>query len=558
MEKKKGFLTVAVPCLLIVVAMALFSAGMQHHLASDDVQFLTDGWNVRINEKEYDKVDLSTFHFDILSRGDVLTMTTILPEFGDGKCLTMKNQRAWMEVYLEDATEPAFSFGKESYEAGRMIASGYMWIPLPETASGQKITVVYHILRNKAFSSVWVPRLGDSLTVVRDTYGSSAAQIWLCLFFVLLGILLLAVALPFYFKQPELHRFLHIGAFCVLTGVWVLTYNYAVDIFIKNYMVNTYIEYTCLYLMPIPLLIFFREIVEGEGKKRLFAGMAAVTLVFCVIALGLQLTNVMPFWDSLNLFHLLAVTELCIGVFLLLRTFNGKELENQYLLAGFLVVLVTALWDVGIYQIQRFFGIGDKYMKTWNVAYGLMVMILCMIASSMIYLFERIKLKNTEALLERLAYEDFLTGLYNRAKIAELADEIDRTGERDFAVISMDLNSLKHYNDTMGHAYGDQYLLGFAGFLRGFWRNLGVVGRMGGDEFIVMLRRTHREKVEQQMKEFEENLARENEKNQDLKMDTAYGVAYGEEHAGETVRQVYRHADERMYEMKRRMKKGRE
>ena len=557
MEKKKGFLAVVVPCLLIVIAMALFSAGMQHHLASDDVQFLTDGWNVRINEKEYDKVDLSTFHFDILSRGDVLTMTTTLPEFGDGKCLTMKNQRAWLEVFLGDDTEPAFSFGREHYEAGRMIASGYMWVPLPESASGQKITVVYHILRNKAFSSVWVPRLGDSLTVVRDTYGSSAAQIWLCLFFVLLGILLQAVALPFYFKHPELHRFLHIGAFCVLTGVWVLTYNYAVDIFIRNYMMNTYIEYTCIYLMPVPLLIFFREIVEGKDKKRLFGGMAVVTAVFYIIALVLQLTNAMAFWDSLSLFHLLIVVELCVGVFLLLRNFKGKEREHQYLLAGFLVVLVTALWDVGIYQVQRFFGIGDKIMGTWNVAYGLMVMILCMIASSMIYLFERIKLKNTEALLERLAYQDSLTGLYNRAKIAELADEIDQTGERDFAVVSMDLNSLKHYNDTMGHACGDQYLLKFARFLREFWRDLGIVGRMGGDEFIVMLRQTHREKVEQQMQKFEESLAMENAKSTELKMDTAYGVAYGVEHAGETVRQVYRHADERMYEMKRRMKKGR-
>lgn len=35
------------------------------------------------------------------------------------------------------------------------------------------------------------------------------------------------------------------------------------------------------------------------------------------------------------------------------------------------------------------------------------------------------------------------------------------------------------------------------------------------------------------------------------------GTAYGEEYPGETIREVYRHADERMYEMKRRMKKER-
>lgn len=469
----------------------------------------------------------------------------------------MKNNRAWLEVFLGDDTEPVFSFGREHYEAGRMIASGYMWIPLPESASGQKVTVVYHNLRNKSFSSVWVPRLGDSLSAMWDSYGSSAVQIWLCLFFVLLGILMQTAALPFCYKYKEIRRFLYIGAFCVLTGLWVLAYDYALDIFIRNYMANTYIEYICFYLIPVPLHLFFREVVEEKGKKRFFGGMAGGTFVFAIAALVLQLTNAMAFWDSLSWFHLLIVVELCADVFLLLRNFKDKELEHQYLLAGFLVVLVTALWDVCIYRIQRFFGIGDKMMSSWNMAYGVMVMILCMIASSMIYLFTRINLKNKEELLERLAYEDSLTGLYNRARITVFADEIAETGERDFAVISMDLNSLKYYNDTMGHAYGDRYLLQFSTLLREFWKDLGIVGRMGGDEFIVILRRTCREKVEQKIQEFECVLARENEKNTELKMDTAYGTAYGEEYPGETIREVYRHADERMYEMKRRMKRGR-
>ena len=169
MKKKKGILTVVLHCLLIVLAMGLFSSVVQHHLVSEELQFLNEGWTVRINEKQYENVDLSDFYFNVLSRGDVLTMTTTLPEFEEGKCLTMKNNRAWLEVFLGDDTEPVFSFGREHYEAGRMIASGYMWVPLPESASGQKVTVVYHNLRNKSFSSVWVPRLGDSLSVEWDS-----------------------------------------------------------------------------------------------------------------------------------------------------------------------------------------------------------------------------------------------------------------------------------------------------------------------------------------------------------------------------------------------------
>ena len=96
MKKKKGILTVVLHCLLIVLAMGLFSSVVQHHLVSEELQFLNEGWTVRINEKQYENVDLSDFYFNVLSRGDVLTMTTTLPEFEEGKCLTMKNNRAWL------------------------------------------------------------------------------------------------------------------------------------------------------------------------------------------------------------------------------------------------------------------------------------------------------------------------------------------------------------------------------------------------------------------------------------------------------------------------------
>ena len=102
MKKKKGILTVVLHCLLVVLAIGLFSAGVQNHLVSEELQFLNEGWTVRINEKQYENVDLSDFSFNILSRGDVLTMTTTLPEFEEGKCLTMKNNRAWLEVFQKN------------------------------------------------------------------------------------------------------------------------------------------------------------------------------------------------------------------------------------------------------------------------------------------------------------------------------------------------------------------------------------------------------------------------------------------------------------------------
>lgn len=553
---KRGW-TVVISCLLLISVITLLTLVIQSHLVSENVQALTEGWVVQINGREYADVDLDRFHFGILGRGDVLTMTKTLPELTDGKCLILKNQGAWLDLTLGDSEEPAFSFGQESYEKGVMIGSGYMWVDLPRDFSGQQITVTYHILRNMAFSHVWAPRIGNSITIMRDTFESSIVQIWFCLFFLLLGILMIAVALPLCFRYKELLRFLYIGIFCILTGIWVLAYDYAIDIFIQNYELNIYIEYVSLYLLPIPLLLFCREIIINPRKKRVFGIMASVTFGFCMISTFLQFTNLLSFWSTMNFFHILLIVELCVGVFLLLRNANVKTLENQYLMAGSLIVLITALMDLGLYQIQRFMGYEPKLMSIWNTAYGLMVMILCMLVSSVLHLFERIKKENEEILLEKMAYEDFLTGLYNRAKIADIADEIDRTKERDYAVISMDLNSLKYYNDTRGHEYGDQYLVKFSKFLYDYWKTSGIVGRMGGDEFIVILRQITPDAVEMQINDFAKSLTTENEKSLELKMETAYGVAYGEENRDATLRQVYRKADERMYEMKCKMKNAR-
>lgn len=103
-----------------------------------------------------------------------------------------------------------------------------------------------------------------------------------------------------------------------------------------------------------------------------------------------------------------------------------------------------------------------------------------------------IALKNSE-LVEQLhsaATTDELTGLYNRRALEErLAAEISRSLRHQLhtSVLLMDLDRFKVVNDTMGHAAGDRLLVLIANTLRQQCRALDVVGRLGGDEFLVIL-----------------------------------------------------------------------
>ena len=92
--------------------------------------------------------------------------------------------------------------------------------------------------------------------------------------------------------------------------------------------------------------------------------------------------------------------------------------------------------------------------------------------------------------LERLATHDALTGLLNRrAVLARLDAQLGDGGEatRRFGCLLVDLDNFKRVNDTLGHAAGDAVLRTMADRIGASLRANDVLGRLGGDEFLVVL-----------------------------------------------------------------------
>jgi len=102
------------------------------------------------------------------------------------------------------------------------------------------------------------------------------------------------------------------------------------------------------------------------------------------------------------------------------------------------------------------------------------------------------ELERRIAALERLAVTDPLTGLLNRRGVRRALQgtlsAARRYGEQG-VVISIDLDGFKFVNDTYGHAVGDKVLKQVARILSEGVRETDSVGRVGGDEFVVILTR---------------------------------------------------------------------
>jgi diguanylate cyclase (GGDEF)-like protein len=155
----------------------------------------------------------------------------------------------------------------------------------------------------------------------------------------------------------------------------------------------------------------------------------------------------------------------------------------------------------------------------------------------------------------RLAYEDGLTGLPNRAMFNEQLDQAVRMARRSelpLAVLVFDMDRFKAINDTLGHPVGDQALREVGHRVRKALRESDVVARLGGDEFAVLLATGGAEHAPQVVagkiiKALEEPLVIDG---QPMDMAASIGIARFPEH-GEDGSALMRAADVAMYEAKR-------
>jgi len=116
--------------------------------------------------------------------------------------------------------------------------------------------------------------------------------------------------------------------------------------------------------------------------------------------------------------------------------------------------------------------------------------------------------------IQTLSITDALTGLYNRRGFFQFAfsrlNSLSRNSEAVPIVLIMDLDGLKYINDTYGHKEGDNAIIAFANLLKETLRKDDIIGRHGGDEFVVFSSVRPDESGEQIVNRIKEKLAEYN------------------------------------------------
>ncbi len=165
--------------------------------------------------------------------------------------------------------------------------------------------------------------------------------------------------------------------------------------------------------------------------------------------------------------------------------------------------------------------------------------------------------------LDKKAHIDQLTGILNKRSFEESADRAFHleNAPECYALILIDIDNFKGVNDNLGHAYGDAVLAGVGEILRTVFRADDFLGRLGGDEFCVLLylpksadfgtaAEYTSEKCRQLCEAFANNYTGPDGK---YKVSASIGASFFPQN-GSTFTELYQCADKALYESKRRGK----
>jgi two-component system cell cycle response regulator len=166
------------------------------------------------------------------------------------------------------------------------------------------------------------------------------------------------------------------------------------------------------------------------------------------------------------------------------------------------------------------------------------------------------EIEEKNRLLEEAARTDHLTGLANRRAIEEWGNRQLRGAARHgyrFWVVIVDLDSFKSVNDNYGHDAGDAVLQKFAEILRENTRASDLSGRLGGDEFLLILTHVERENIELTLdrlrKQFGSQIFTFN--GQKVKVTASFGITGFQGKEAPEIGALVRQADKALYAAKR-------
>ncbi len=399
--------------------------------------------------------------------------------------------------------------------------------------------------------------IGNPGGIVLKIIEDRAAALLTCILLMFIGILLILADIPVNIQSKKNHELLYLGLFALNISVWCLSETNLVQFYFYDSRLMQTISCTILMLIPVPMILYLDSAFGLTWKwlSPLFCIISESEIILCWTLHFLKISDI---HGTLFLSHIMLGISAVIMFSVNIRNTFTKRAGNSPMIyrilrgSGFICLSVATLID-----IIRYYGSGSDDNAMF-VRIGMLVYIACYGISSLENTINAVKMGVKADIISHLAYSDGLTGVGNRTAFTEHLSELENGENGPIGIIMFDVNDLKLTNDTYGHHVGDNMLIKSADVIRDSFEPCGgKCYRIGGDEFAVILEGNGiQEKYENCLKNFNENIDKYNalpDKEFDLSIAQGFaGYDGGKDKC--SVTEVYKAADVKMYENKKKIK----
>lgn len=546
-REKKIYLDSRFYYCLIIAVFVLFT--LVYALSNRNIIFL-DHTSSPFN-KNWFYEDGTTAYLEELSEGSTLTVTKEIEKDNlSNRSLCFYTKNVYFTVFVND--NAIYDFHPSS---PRLFGPSYGIFPhavvIPVLYENSTIKIKIDNLYPNSPGCIKGMQLANGNNFIVKELQSSAPEFMLCTIVFALGIVAFVIGIAGRHFGDRRYEIISMGTFAMVSSIWIASESTFFPILLSAPIAIHFVDYMMLAILPLPTVLF-AAFVTGNKDSKIGLIIGLISALNLLTQILLTSFKIIDYHKLLIVSHAVLVLTVLSVIVLFVKSLVRKTLSKGLLIILTITFLVPLF--IGSFELVRYRLSPLNYHSTRVYQYILFLFVFLCCIYEFISISEMSRKGQYAEIMEKMAYTDGLTGLYNREYYNKFIDTELPEGEH-FTFIMLDMNNLKEVNDRLGHLTGDEYIKALAKSIEEAFSGTGDCYRLGGDEFLVIssLLSVDIKFLESldllydKIKEFNDK------KKADIPLSVAIG--YSDFSVGSrNVKEAMREADAKMYERKKKMK----
>jgi diguanylate cyclase (GGDEF)-like protein len=388
-------------------------------------------------------------------------------------------------------------------------------------------------------------------------------QIFVSVLMIIFGIVLAVFCLTYSKKTGYEKNLKWLAVFAIFRGLWTLIESNVYSFFLARLLIISQLSYLALKV-SITAFLEFVNVSFHNGKNRVIDFLIYASYFDFWFSIICQYVFGIDFAYTVIITHIIMLVGgiyACASSFSVFKNIDSYTLgSNVNVSVGFkkisngahvvcsMAIIIASIIDLVRYyffhspDIARFSRLGDLIYLT---------VISVLISINFVNL---LKMGHNAAIIKEEASTDPMTKILNRSSFERDIVAGGRKQWENKGVAILDLNNLKHFNDTHGHSMGDYYIIISSEIISDAFAGQGTVYRIGGDEFCVITNNISMNDFVRIRTHIEEHMASLKLSSPDLHMEVSAGYAEFNANLDHNLRDTMKRADELMYQRKMQLK----